>query len=180
MLAKAIGIVIAELRREWQREIVAKVGKLKHEVKALRQQIVSDTENGIEVYCTGLERPSRRPRSGKYQTQSNARHRARATEKLLEARTQWITSAAFLLYSPQYLAALRNTLAAAKADLHEMHFRHLCGLADLRKEIAELRSILADVVALRTQAETDVATLRRQLETALVKLAQRDPQKPLH
>jgi t-SNARE complex subunit (syntaxin) len=86
-----------------------------------------------------------------------------------------------VVYHPRFIAALRNTLAEAKADLHEMHYRHLCELADLKKEIAELRAIFRDVVTmLRQQSEADVARLRRQLETALVKLAQRDPQKPLH
>ena len=80
-----------------------------------------------------------------------------------------------LLYRPRYIQGVRNslanTLAEARADLHDMHFKHLCELADLRREIGELRSILGDVVTtLRTQAESDVATLRRQLETALAKL----------
>ena len=85
-----------------------------------------------------------------------------------------------VLYHPKYVEGFRNPLREAKADLHTMHFRHLCELADLRKEIAELRSILADVVAaLRTQAETDVATLRQRLETALARI-ERDPNKLLH
>jgi hypothetical protein len=89
-----------------------------------------------------------------------------------------------VLYSREYAQRVfRNALAEARSDLHEMHHRHLCELEDLRKEIAELRSIFLDVVTnLRTQAEQDVTQLRRQLETALLRLAQRDrdPAKPLH
>jgi hypothetical protein len=84
-----------------------------------------------------------------------------------------------VLYHPKYVAALRNVLAGAKADLHEMHFRHLCELADLRREVAELRSILQDVIrASREKGEADVASLRRELEHALARLER--PNKPLH
>ena len=85
-----------------------------------------------------------------------------------------------VLYHPRVIAALRNTLAEAKDDLRDLHHRHLAELADLRAEISELRSILADVVtSLRTQADQDVAALRRQLMIALARL-KRDPQRPLH
>ena len=90
-----------------------------------------------------------------------------------------------LLYHPHHVQALRGRLRGvldeAKADLHAMHRRHVAELAELRAELAELRSIFQDVVrTLRVQAETDVATLRRQLETALVRLERRDSAQPLH
>jgi len=70
--------------------------------------------------------------------------------------------------------------AEAKADLHTMHFKHLCELSDLYKELAELRSVVSDVVrTLRESAETDVDRLRHELERALLRLAPPDG-KPLN
>ena len=77
-------------------------------------------------------------------------------------------------YVERYRAALRQ-VRQAYAD------QFLGEVAALRAEVQELREILALVVTItRQQAETDVATLRRQLETALVRLAQRDPATPVH
>jgi hypothetical protein len=92
-----------------------------------------------------------------------------------------------VLYHPRYVAAFRNLLAEAKNDLHAVHERHVAEheryvaeLADLHREVVELREIMQLIVGtLRTQAESDVATLRRQLETALARI-ERDQQKPLH
>jgi len=85
-----------------------------------------------------------------------------------------------VLYRPEHVAALRGVLARAKADLHEMHFRHLCELADLRREVGELREALQLVMSItRQQVEADVASMRRQLELALARV-ERDPRKPLH
>jgi hypothetical protein len=73
-----------------------------------------------------------------------------------------------------------EAFAEARADLHAMRFQHLCELADLHKEIEELRSIVADVVTgLRQSADNDVARSRRALERALLRLAP-DPHKPLN
>jgi hypothetical protein len=85
-----------------------------------------------------------------------------------------------LLYTAEYVEGFRNALHEARADLHEMHCRHLDELADLRAELSELRSIFADVVGtLRQQADSDVARLRRDLERALLRLAPPDG-KPLN
>jgi CHASE1-domain containing sensor protein len=82
---------------------------------------------------------------------------------------------------PRYVEALRNTLREARADLHAQQFQFLCEVADLRRELDELREILALIVSItRQQAQADVATMRRQLETALVRLERRDPAQPLH
>jgi len=86
-----------------------------------------------------------------------------------------------LLYSPQYVQGFRVALREARTDLHDIHFKHLCELADLRREIAELRDVLHLLVTtLRRQADQDVAQLRRQLETATLARLERDPAKPLH
>jgi len=86
-----------------------------------------------------------------------------------------------VLYHPEHVAKLRGVLDDAKADLHAMHERRVAELAELRRELDELRSILALVVSVtRQQAEADLASLRRQLETALVRLERRDPAQPLH
>jgi len=83
-----------------------------------------------------------------------------------------------LLYSPQFIEAC--ALRAGYVDLVEMHSRNLAELADLRRELAELRDILGIVVkASRETAERDVAALRHQLEVALARV-ERDPNKPLH
>jgi hypothetical protein len=85
-----------------------------------------------------------------------------------------------VLLHPNYIQAMRNTfMREARADLHQMHFEHLCQLADLRRELTELREVLELVVSVsRQKAETDVATLRQQLETALAKLER--PSGPLN
>jgi hypothetical protein len=69
-------------------------------------------------------------------------------------------SARRVVIHPRYVAALRNTLADAKADLHAMHARHVAELAALRAEV-ELREVWLLVTStLRRQAESDVATPR--------------------
>jgi uncharacterized protein Yka (UPF0111/DUF47 family) len=86
-----------------------------------------------------------------------------------------------VLYHPRYVEGFRAALREARADLAALHFRHLCELQDLRREVDELRSIFEDVVhTLRQQAESDVDQLRRQLMAALVRLQRRDPNTPLH
>jgi hypothetical protein len=82
-----------------------------------------------------------------------------------------------LLIDPKhvaYAAGYRDALSFARADLNE-------NLAVLQSEVAELRGIFHDVVTmLREKADQDVATLRRQLEIALIRLTRRDPGTPLH
>jgi hypothetical protein len=80
-----------------------------------------------------------------------------------------------------HVAAYAKVLAQAQADLHALHLQHQCAVADLRREVNELRDIIGDVVsAFRQKADQDVGQLRRQLEIALVRLTQRDPAKPVH
>jgi len=81
---------------------------------------------------------------------------------------------------PRIAERYRNLLREARADLYDMHFRHLCELEDLRVELRELKEILSLLVTLRRQqAEGDLDALQRQLETALARI-ERDPNKPLH
>jgi hypothetical protein len=85
-----------------------------------------------------------------------------------------------VLYSPQFVAGYADALRTARADLHDMSFRHACELADLRAEVAELRAVFRDVVtSLRERADEEVTALRRQLMIALARL-ERDPARPLH
>jgi len=73
----------------------------------------------------------------------------------------------------------REQFAAVVAERDAMFHRHLAELADLRRELHELRSIFLDVVTtLRAQAEVDVATQRHELEVLLARL-ERDPTRPL-
>jgi len=93
-----------------------------------------------------------------------------------------------IVYLPEHFQALCATLARAKADLSEQHFRHLCAIADqnveieaLRSEVRELREVVALLTAIRREeAEHTVASLRRQLEAVLARLERRDPNQPLH
>jgi hypothetical protein len=86
-----------------------------------------------------------------------------------------------IVLHPALVQRFRNALAEAKSDLHAMHFEHLCQLADLKKEIAELREALQLLVTLRRQqAEGDLTELRRRLEAALARIERRDPSTPLH
>jgi len=88
-----------------------------------------------------------------------------------------------ILYHPAHIETLRRVLAKAKVDLHDQHFQHLCQIADLnvevtalRVELTELRQVVLLLTSIRrSEAETDVATLRQQLLTVLARLERRDP-----
>jgi len=65
------------------------------------------------------------------------------------------------------------------AQLVAEHRALLAELVDLKAQVSELREVLQVVVSVsRQRAETDVAMLRRQLETALARIER--PSKPLH
>jgi hypothetical protein len=75
-----------------------------------------------------------------------------------------------------------HSWAYAKAQFAELVAKQealLAELANLQREVAELREIFQIVGTLRTQAETDVATLRHQLEVAVARL-ECDPARPLN
>ena len=79
-----------------------------------------------------------------------------------------------------YIAGYNRAMLDARADASVSNFETLCELHDLKREVADLRDILGLMVStLRTQAEADVAQLRRQLEHALTRLERR-PTTSLH
>jgi len=86
------------------------------------------------------------------------------------------------LYSPQYVLGFANALAEARADLREMHVKHLGEMADLRRELDQARGDLAelrDVVLSRQRAEQELASFYRERAIARARAAQRDPALPL-
>jgi hypothetical protein len=77
---------------------------------------------------------------------------------------------------PHSLAFAREQYAALAAE----HDALAAELVDLQRQVAELRDVLQLVVSVsRQQAETDVATLRRQLEVAIARL-ERSPTQRLN
>jgi hypothetical protein len=85
-------------------------------------------------------------------------------------------SARRILYSAE---KVQHLLAQARRCAFTAE--HERRLAVLQEEVAELREILALVVALmREQADAELADLRHQLETALAHLVACAPQRSLH
>jgi hypothetical protein len=59
---------------------------------------------------------------------------------------------------------VRAIFARLRDEMHEQHFRHLCEMADLRKELDQARDEfeqLRDAVLKRQAAEAEVAMLKR-------------------
>ena len=66
------------------------------------------------------------------------------------------------------------------SDLHEMHFRHLCEIADLRRELDEVRAAYADLrAATLTRRRAELACLTANARIARARAAERDPAIPL-
>jgi hypothetical protein len=66
-----------------------------------------------------------------------------------------------LLYTPERVRAM---FAQMRGELHEQHFRHLCAMADLRRELDETRAALHELRAAtlaRQRAEADLEMLRK-------------------
>ena len=79
--------------------------------------------------------------------------------------------------------AYRSWLDEAKADLAQMHFRHQCAQADLRRELDQVRGELEEfraVIRARQRAEAELAELYREREIARAQVAERDPATPLN
>jgi len=90
-----------------------------------------------------------------------------------------------VLYRPEFVAGYVRAYRQAQADLHDLHFKHMCQMADLRRELDVLRAELAQlreldtVVRARQNAEIEVAELRRRREIVKAFGAERDPAAPL-
>jgi hypothetical protein len=77
----------------------------------------------------------------------------------------------------------REQFADLRGQLHEMHFRHLCELADLRKELDETRAAFNELraaVLCRQTAERELAGLYRARDIERARAAERDPALPLN
>jgi hypothetical protein len=80
-------------------------------------------------------------------------------------------------------AAYKALLDEAKADLAQMHFRHQCRLADLYRELDEVRRELDELkaaVRARQRAESELASLYRERSIARAQAAERDPNAALN
>ena len=77
-----------------------------------------------------------------------------------------------VLYTPERVHAL---FAKMKSDLAAMHFKHLCELSDLRRELDQTRAEfeeLKSIVRRRVAAEQELSHLRM-LRDAVPELGQR-------
>ena len=82
-----------------------------------------------------------------------------------------------------FTRAALGILPAPLRDLHDMHFKHLCELADLRRELNATRAALDELRAAtlaRQQAEAALAELYRERAIARARAAERDPALPLN
>jgi hypothetical protein len=80
-----------------------------------------------------------------------------------------------LLYSGDRVHTL---FARMRGDLHEMHYRHLCELADLKRELEQVRAQFDELRAVslaRSRAELEVAELRRLQAIGRARAVQYDP-----
>jgi hypothetical protein len=85
-----------------------------------------------------------------------------------------------LLYRPD---AVRAMFARLRAELEQMHERHLGEMAELRRELDAVRDQfdqLRSVSLARSRAEFEVAELRRLQAIGRAQAAERDPALPLN
>jgi hypothetical protein len=72
-----------------------------------------------------------------------------------------------VLYHPAYIRGFARALAEAKADLREMHLKHLGEMADLRRELDAARANfteLRNAALAREKAEADLELMKRDRE----------------
>ena len=74
-------------------------------------------------------------------------------------------------------ACYQALLDEAKADLAQLHFRHQCALADLTRELDEVR---AELDELKTAVRRRVAAERELAELRTLRAAERDVDTRLH
>jgi hypothetical protein len=83
-----------------------------------------------------------------------------------------------VLYHPDRVRAM---FAQMRGDLHAMHFKHLCELSDLRRELDAMRTELEQLRELRAtvrarhRAEAELAELHRRRSLMQASMAARDP-----
>ena len=88
-----------------------------------------------------------------------------------------------LVYTEERVRAM---FAKMRGDLHERHFRHMCELSDLRRELDQMRAELTTLRELRAatlarhQAYAELASLYRERELQRARAAERDASTPLH
>jgi len=85
-----------------------------------------------------------------------------------------------LLYTEHRVRAL---FAKLRGELATLSFKHACEVADLRKELNQVRAqfdALRSVSLARSKAELEVAELRRLQAIGRARLAQRNPFQPLN
>jgi hypothetical protein len=63
-----------------------------------------------------------------------------------------------------FVAGYREAMLKMRGDLHEQHYRHLCEMSDLRKELTQARAqfeALRNAVIERQRAEANLELLKR-------------------
>jgi hypothetical protein len=85
-----------------------------------------------------------------------------------------------VLYTEDRVRAL---FARMRSDLHSLQFKHLCAIADLKREVDAMRAELAQLRELRAavlaRRQAELASLYREREIALARATERDPSYPL-
>ena len=84
-----------------------------------------------------------------------------------------------VLYHPDQVRALFNRM---RGDLHDLHFKHMCQMADLRRQFDACRAELDELksaVRARVRAEAELHALHRERDIRNAMRAERDPAAPL-
>ena len=84
-----------------------------------------------------------------------------------------------LLYHPEYVRAFADALREARADLHEMHSRHVAEVAALRRELDEVRAAFDELRSI-SLARQKAARSSLPASTASAPSHERDPAQPLN
>jgi len=78
---------------------------------------------------------------------------------------------------------VRQMFGKMRAELHEMHERHIAELARLREELDQARAQFEELRSIslaRSRAEVELSELRRLREIGRARVAPRDPLRPLN
>jgi hypothetical protein len=91
-----------------------------------------------------------------------------------------MNSGRHVLYTP---ARVRAVFAKMRAELREMHERHVAEHARLRAELDQVRAAFDELRAIslaRSRAEVELGELRRLREIGRARAQERDPTMPLN